>query len=277
VVGSAVARDGTNVTDWASTIGTIAHVGLDPAVANAELQGPCCGYQTAVAADEATGDVYAAWYSNAKGGEGTYVQKVKPSGPRLLAPGSVTTFGGQPASIPADQVTAVSGRTGGVYAAYLAGYPTAKTVDLWPVGAAKPSAAVAAPGATHVALAKGPRGRLWLMWARNGRIYAARTNRAATRVGTPIAVAPPPSTDTVFKTAGERPLGPLDLLTLVQQKDGSHSTWHTQVLPRLTIARLSRQGTRLVVAVTDVGDPVAGASVTLGGKRAATVRLRVRQ
>jgi hypothetical protein len=96
VVGSAVARDGTIVTDWASTFGTIAHVGLDPAVPNAELQGPCCGYQTAVAADEETGDVYAAWCSNAKDAEGTYVQKVKPSGPKLRAPGSVTTFGGQP-------------------------------------------------------------------------------------------------------------------------------------------------------------------------------------
>jgi hypothetical protein len=83
-------------------------------------------------------------------------------------------------------------------------------------------------------------------------------------------VAPPPSTDTIFKTAGDGSLGPLDLLTLVQQKDGSHSTWHTRVLPRLTIARLSRQGTKLVVSVTDVGDPVAGASVTLGGRHAAT-------
>jgi hypothetical protein len=33
-------------------------------------------------------------------------------------------------------------------------------------------------------------------------------NKAATPVGTPIAVAPPPSTDTVFKTAGEGSLGP---------------------------------------------------------------------
>jgi hypothetical protein len=272
VIGSAIASDGTIVTDWASTFGTITHVGLDPAAPNAELQGPCCGYQTAVAADAVTGDVYAAWYSNAREGQGTYVEKVKPSGPKLLAPGSVTTFGGQPGSLGADQITAIAGRkggAGGVYVAYLAGYPTAKTVDLWAVGTAKPVAAVAASGATHVALGQGPEGRLWLMWARNGRIYAARTNRAATRVGTPVAVAPPPSTGTIFKTAGEGSLGPLDLLTLVQLDDGSHSTWHTQVLPRLTVA-VSRSAKQVVVRVTDVGDPVAGASVSLGGKRVAT-------
>jgi hypothetical protein len=167
LVGAAVAGDGSIVTDWATTFGTQVHVGLDPNVQNQTLQTSCCGYQTTAATDSATGEVYAAWYSNASDGQGTYAQRVAPSlGPKLQAPGSVTVFNGAPSSIGADQLTAISGRVGagGVYEAYGAGYPTAQTVDLWQVGSSTPTIAVKADGARHVALAKGPAGRLWLLW-----------------------------------------------------------------------------------------------------------------
>jgi hypothetical protein len=278
LVGAAVAGDGSIVTDWATTFGTQVHLGLDPDVPNQTLQTSCCGYQTTAATDAATGEVYAAWYSNASDGQGTYAQRVSPSlGPKLQAPGSVTTFNGAPSSIGADQLTAISGRigAGGVYEAYGAGYPTAQTVDLWQIGSAAPAIAVKGAGARHVAVGKGPEGRLWLMWDRNGVIYAARTNRSASRIGAPLAVKPPPQTGTIFKVQGDGALGPLDLFTLVQLSNGSHSTWHTQVLQRLTVSAAPRsfkakKGAKVVVRVTDVGDPIAGAKVTLGGKQATT-------
>jgi hypothetical protein len=278
LVGAAVADDGSIVTDWATTFGTQIHLGLDPSAPNQTLQTSCCGYQTTAATDGATGEVYAAWYSNASDGQGTYAQRVSPSlGPKLQAPGSVTTFNGAPSSIGADQLTAISGRVGagGVYEAYGSGYPTAQTVDLWQVGSAAPAAAVKAAGARHVALGKGPGGRLWVMWDRNGQIYAARTNRAASRIGAPLAVRPPPQTGTIFKVQGDGALGPLDLFTLVQLSSGSHSTWHTQVLQRLSVTATPRsfkakKGAKIVVRVADVGDPVAGAKVTLGSKQART-------
>jgi hypothetical protein len=106
-------------------------------------------------------------------------------------------------------------------------------------------------------------------------IYAARTNRAASRIGAPIAVKPPPQTGTIFKVQGDGGLGPLDLFTLVQLSNGSHSTWHMQVLQRLSVSASPRsfkakKGAKVVVRVADVGDPVAGAKVTLSGKKATT-------
>ena len=35
----------------------------------------------------------------------------------------------------------------------------------------------------HANVAAAPEGRLWLMWEENGTIFAARTNRSATKVG----------------------------------------------------------------------------------------------
>jgi hypothetical protein len=278
LVGAAVAGDGRIVTDWASTFGTVVHLGLDPSVPSQTLQGPCCGYQTTAATDGASGEVYAAWYSNASSGQGTFAQGVAPSlGSKLQAPGSVTNFNGAPSSIGADQLTAISGRigAGGVYVAYGSGYPTAQTVDLWQIGSSAPTIAVKAPGARHVALGQGPEGRLWLIWDRNGRLYAARTNRAATRIGPVIAVKPPAQTGTIFKTRGDGAPGPLDLFTLVQLTNGAHSTWHTQVLPGLTLSAKpasfkAKKGAKVVVSVADAGDPVAGAKVTLAGKHATT-------
>ena len=35
-----------------------------------KVQGACCAYQASLATDSSTGHVYAAWYSNARGGYG---------------------------------------------------------------------------------------------------------------------------------------------------------------------------------------------------------------
>jgi hypothetical protein len=121
----------------------------------------------------------------------------------------------------------------------------------------------------HVAAA--PEGRLWLMWERNGTIYAVRTNKAVTRVG-PRTALRSPGGGSVYGLWGEGSVGPLDLFANVLS--GAQAFWHQQVLPSLTLtarsARTSGGGRTLLFRVLDAGDPVAGAKVVAGGITAAT-------
>ena len=87
----------------------------------------------------------------------------------------------------------------------------------------------------HANVAAAPEGRLWLMWEVNGTIFAARTNKAATRVGAVNALRAPGSR-TVYRLNGEGSAGPLDLFV----NDGS-ALWHQQVWPKLQLTA-SRSG-----------------------------------
>jgi hypothetical protein len=66
------------------------------------------------------------------------------------------------------------------------------------------------------------------------RVFATRTNKAATRAGAIVSTKPPPGTSTIWRLAGEGSAGPLDVLLHVTA-GGSIATWHTQVLPRLLL------------------------------------------
>jgi hypothetical protein len=115
----------------------------------------------------------------------------------------------------------------------------------------------------HANIAAAPEGRLWLMWEQNGTIFAARTNRAATRVGAANAIRPP-SGATIYRLNGEGSAGPLDLIANMQAA-GGQSLWHQQVWAKLSLTG-SRAGANIVFRVTDAGDAVAGATVKAGGK-----------
>jgi hypothetical protein len=263
----------TPVSAWATTFGTRVHFGTSPADVDIAVQdgvGNCCGYQPDIATDS-NGQAYVGWYSNADNQAGVYVQGVSPGsvvGGKLYVPGSATADKNRALSL--DQRVGITARVGGgVYVASGAGYPTFATVNLWRVGAAGPSFAIPARGAQDVNIAAAPEGRLWLMWHRSGRVYAVRTNKAATRVGPVTAVTPPSGTSTIWKVAGDGALGPLDVLTSVTTSGGALSTWHTQVLPRLQL-RVIGGKKKATFVVTDAGDPVAGATVRAGGKRLTT-------
>ena len=101
------------------------------------------------------------------------------------------------------------------------------------------------------------------MWEVNGTIFAARTNRGATRVGGVNALRAPGSR-TVYRLNGEGSAGPLDLLV----NDGL-AFWHQQVQPKLQLTATTRQAGRgrvVTFRVVDAGDPVAGAAVNAGGR-----------
>src|SRR5262249_2670190 len=111
----------------------------------------------------------------------------------------------------------------------------------------------------------GPDGRIWMMWHDHSskRIYAKRSNRAATRFGATVSVRPPAGTSTIRKLAGEGSPGGLDVLASLAAP-GSLATWHTQLLPPLSLACAGKRS--IACSVTDAGDPVEGARVEVGGK-----------
>jgi hypothetical protein len=166
-----------------------------------------------------------------------------------------------------DQRTPLVARSaGGLYVAYCSGYPTCRSVRLWKIGSGAPLRVGTGATIEDVNASSAPEGRIWVMWQSRSktRVYARRSNRAATRFG-PLAVIKPPSgTTSIWKVGGEGSPGTLDLLVSVSTS-GSLATWHTQVRPRLSLG--CKGGKIVSCTVTDAGDPVAGAKVKFGGKK----------
>jgi len=262
--GAGLARDGTPISAWASTGQLGFHYGVDPGDPDGTVpQTGCCLYQPEIATDAASGQTYVGFFSLERGREGIYVQRISPAGvqgPRLLAPG--TRVRGN--AVNPGARTGLTGRLGapGVFLAHGRGYPTYSSVALWRVGATRPQLVVKADRAQHVNVAAAPQGRLWLMWEQEGTIYAARTNRAANRLGALNALRLPRG-GTLFRLSGEGSAGPLDLVANV--RSGEQALWHQQVWPKLTLTA-SRAGRNVVFRVLDAGEPVVGATVRAAGR-----------
>jgi hypothetical protein len=271
-VAATVTKDGKFVSSWAVSFALQAHIGVDPKQDDLKLETRCCTYQPHLATDSQTGEVVLEWYSNIKAASGLYAQTILPSlGTATYVPGSSSES--RTDSLSADQRVGMTAREGapGIYMGYCSGYPTCRTVQVWPYKAAAPLVVAQAPGARFVNIASGPEGRLWVMWMRSGRLYATRSNRAATRFGNIITVTPPEGTSSIWKVGGEGSNGPLDMLASVTVGLKELATWHTQVLPPLSLnatpqSFATQQGAAVVFTVSDVGDPVAEATITVAGK-----------
>jgi hypothetical protein len=271
-----VSKSGDFVTAWAVSFALQAHVGLDPNQPDLKLETRCCTYQPKLVTDSQSGEVVLEWYSNISKAGGLMAQTILPSlGTATYVPGSASETRAE--SLSADQRVGITARQGapGIYLGYCSGYPTCKTVNVWPYRAAQPMVVEHAPGARFVNIAAGPEGRLWLMWMRSGRIYAVRSNRAANRFGPVVAVTPPKGTTFIWKVGGEGSLGPLDLLASMTVESQGLATWHTQVFPPLSLSAsptsfAALQGGKVVFTVSDVGDPVPRAKVSVAGKTLTT-------
>jgi hypothetical protein len=269
---AAVDGRGVPVVAWAGSV----QVGLGAKTQPRALQNGCCSYNPGLATDGASGEVVIGWFSNAEKQLGIFAETVSPStSEKTLVPGSVTMEGGTPQSASVDQQIPLSGRLGapGVFVAFCEGYPTAKSVDLWQYGQAKPTKIAAVNGGCRVHVAAGPEGRLWMMWSSEGKLFAARSNRAVSRWSTPISLEPPPTWDAIYRVKGEGSAGPLDAFAHVGA-GGAVSTWYRRALPLLTIrtapAALPAKGGNLAFTVSDVGDPVAGATIQVAGESLTT-------
>jgi hypothetical protein len=264
VAGAGLAKDGTPISTWSGSPGLGYHYGINSSDPDRAIpQSGCCLYTPEIAVDSASGQAWVGFHSNEDAGPGLYVNAISPNGPqgaRRLAQGSVV---GKSSIYPGNR-TSLTGRidAGGVYLFYGQGYPTFKTLALWKVDTAKPQLVIKADRNEHANVAAAPEGRLWLMWEQNGTIYAARTNRSASRLGAVNAIRPP-SGASIFRLNGEGSAGPLDLIANMQAA-GGQALWHQQVWPKLSLTG-SRKGATIAFRVTDAGDPVAGATVKAGG------------
>jgi hypothetical protein len=228
----------------------------------------CCDYMADLATDAKNGQTWLGYYSNAKGRFGTWAQQVLPAvGKRVLVPGSATK--GQ--SLGVDQRVALTGRIGapGVFFGVCQGYPVCTKALLWRAGG-KALTVGQSPDVEDIHTSAGPDGRVWVAWhdGKTRQIFAVRTNKAATRVGPPVEVKPPAGTSTMWKLTGEGSLGQLDLFVSASTK-GSLATWHTQVLPPLSIT-VKKGKPAATIVVTDAGDPIQGAKVSVAGKTLTT-------
>lgn len=240
--------------------------------------GGCCGYEAALGRDALTGRIWAAWYSNASADAlaGVQVQSVLPTlGARTQAPGSVTAGGSKN---PRQRVPLVSRSGGGVWTAYLQGYPRATSIRLWQVGTTKSLTIPNSGNASLVTLSAAPGGRLWAAWydATSGTIRAVRSNPAVTAFGAQRVIkapARPGGGTTVWTMVGNGARGPLDIVTTATTGSGTNKLqlWHQQVAPALTVkaapgtVRSSRPAS-ITVTVTDAGAAVPGATVTVLGR-----------
>jgi hypothetical protein len=277
-VGATAAPDGTPIAAWSDGGRLANHIGVDQSAAAIPVPaGACCSSRPAVGVDVVGSRAYVVWFSEAPGSLGLVAQAIGGSGPGgrvLYAPGSAAR--GRAGTVAPGQRIAVSGRTAapGVYVAYGTVHQKRKPgqaftgLALWRIGASKPLARIRAPGADLVALAAAPEGRLWLAWSARGKLFAARTNRAATRIGGVRTLPPPARSGRITQVQGEGSLGPLDLVVDVRVRGRRWLLWHEQVLPALTLRvsahSLSGGTTRYVFAVSDAGDAVANAAVRVG-------------
>jgi len=270
-VGGDAARDGTPVVAWPAGAHVHYRFGVDPGSPTGSLNaGGCCATGAQPAVDQASGQAYVAWGTSAKGGAGVYVQAIgrsRPARARVFATGSATPKR-RAAVLPEGRVALVA-RAGlpGVYLAYTIGYPKVRRIAVLQVAARQRVLELEAPSAGHVALAPGSQGRLWLVWARGGAIYAVRTNRSVSRLGTVRQIPVRRGARGVDEIQADGSTGALDLIVTFEARAGVRF-WHEQVLPGLTLGITKTGGpagsTRYVFHVADAGDPIANASVKVG-------------
>lgn len=278
VVGPAL----TPYVSWAATPGVLVHAGLSPLLGDGNFQtqlGGCCGYDSNIVTDNA-GRLLVAWYSNATGHSGVYVQQAsaagQPVGGAVSMPG--VAQGGQ-TSQQVGRVGLAARDGGGVYAAYHGGYPSAGKVLVWRVGSAHSTqvgTAKASTGNANVNDAASADGRIWAFWRDDNRVFARRSNTSVTKWGPVIDAGVPGHTVDVFEVNGSAIGGGLDLFAdaTIGTTPKTLTYWQ-RLLPALSVKVKSAKAVKgkkvkVTVTVTDAGDPVAGAKVKLGGRSATT-------
>jgi hypothetical protein len=226
------------------------------------------GTDAHTAVDAGTGQVVASWDSSASGTGGDYVQTVAPSaGTPQKVPGLSRDY----------LVLAGRDKGPGVFGAYTTDGTHVRLLRYGGGTVAVGSLAPVTPAALGVAT--GIDGRIWVMWGSdNGNIAVTRSNRAVTRFE-PIQHLSEKIV-TLFRLDGDGRLGPLDLLA-DQLADTNPllptGVYHARVLPELLAAVSVKVLTTtkkkkkvvtahsLIVTVTDAGDAVSGATVTVKG------------
>ncbi|PWU22627.1 MAG: hypothetical protein C5B48_09860 [Candidatus Rokuibacteriota bacterium] len=248
LIGAALTGDGQPVTAWRG-FAAEGVPGRVPQGYEADMT------ESQLATDAASGGVVLSGVTNAGKG-GLYVQQVLPSqGAKVVLP---LPYGQN------DWYTSLSGRSAGpgVYVAYA----DSKAVRLYRYGGGTKT--LARGDFTSAAACAGPDGRLWVGWGdKAGRLYVTRSNRAAAGHEPVQKLRLPVGNGGLTFLQCEGSAGPLDLFANVA--GGAGGFWHTHVLARLSLHAQAAKS-NVTISVRDAGDPVAGATVTVAGKRLRT-------
>jgi hypothetical protein len=195
-------------------------------------------YYQGIGTDGKSGQTWLTYFST--GQTGTYYQPFtasgRPAGGARRAPGSLT---GRNAIEALERVTAVGRGYGrpGVYITYLSGYPFARAVDLYRLGARSAMAVAKLPVTNNIGLstlAADPQGRIWVTWASTidsqAALYVRRSNAAVTAFSSIANVRLPAGTTNIWRVYVSAQSGRLDVLALLTVH-GATAYWTTQVLP----------------------------------------------
>ena len=282
-ISATVRPDGGTLQTWAGTLGTWAHAGLTPEAPNHDFMASIgqYGYDSNLASDQA-GRTVMAWYSSAAAKLGVLAQDVAADGSPVGSAVAMPQTGGMKSGMQG-RTPLVARAGGGFYVAYPTGYPAMKSARLWRVGSGTSTefARLSGSGSQPVALAADAGGRLWVAWVanRSGRptVFARRSNPAATRLGARVSGGRVEDSAAAYRLDASTHLGTVDVLASFSiGTTSSAATFHRRLLPGLTLAvspaRISRGDGRQSVrfTVSDAGDPVAGARVTVAGRSMTT-------
>jgi hypothetical protein len=189
----------------------------------------------------------------------------------IATSGSFTRFQGADQHLcPAAARTPVVARAGGgFFVATVTGYPTETDLIVWRIGSGRPVVVARSKDglSEEVALAADPSGRIWVGWSDSAGakpvVYVRRSNRAVTAWGATVAVNAPASSVDFGNLDLAAQAGRLDVLARFGTGSGVN-LFHTQVFPGLTL--VAKGGKVVAFRVLDAGDPVAGATIKVGGR-----------
>ncbi|MCW2993084.1 MAG: hypothetical protein JWQ18_579 [Conexibacter sp.] len=266
---------------WAATLGLFTHADVSaatPTVAHPSAPSP---YDVGMSTD---GGLNLAWYSNNAAAPGVYELDLALDGSESTAPALMPGTSGMTFGMSArTPIVALDG--GEKWIAYPTGTSRLDRIRVWRVpGKAKPGlSAVLGRTSTnsYATITNTANGRLWVSWTDivdgAATTYARRSNLDLTAWGATVEAGAPKHATSAYAVDGT-PVenGELNLFASfsVGAAPGT-ATYVTHVLPGLSLARDSGSLTdgkehTLRFEVTDAGDPVAKATVKLGGESATT-------
>jgi len=261
-ISGTITNNGVPISIWGDSSPGAAgyHVGTSSTDPDVHFGGPSATVGSPnVATDSASGQVVIGW--NDLDSERTLVQSIAPAAARTNTPG-----GQAPDAL--ERVGMATRDGGGIFIAYLRGTnPFTSRMAVWRFGAGNPMV-LSPKNARFPGVARGRDGRLWAYWViqkANYRIFAARSNQAATQFGAPVKLKPPANTVNSVEGEGTASGGALDLVALAQKNNGDIANYHQRIRPGITLLAKRLGNGQVRFRTRDAGDPLA-TTVTFTGK-----------
>jgi hypothetical protein len=268
-IGATLTKDGQPVTGWAGAF----QVGLASG-GSGTTACSCFASNGDLATDAGSGSVVMSGIGQPSGYQyaGSYVQEVSPSnGGRVMLPSFNEVLGD----------SGISGRLGasGIYVMYsdnLRPGVTKPAVRLYRYNG--PTKTIAKGPFSVAKVFAGPQGRLWLVWGDATDVYVTRTNKAAGKLEPVQKLKAPPGTGVLVNADGEGSQGALDLFA-ESDAGGGYGFFHAHVLAEFSLGvKVASRGTgrhqspvaKVTLVVRDAGDAVAGATISVAGKKLTT-------